>query len=155
MCTSKYLKNRPVKTHFTPRGVFGIIRLRMRTIKKVLPLWLLTLLLAGCSSTITNLTPGHQARNPTGLYHFGAAFDTSQQSLQQKTLKAYVVMGFDMYPMQQTPLVKNRWETVAPVPASQDIVLYRFKFEYEYLSIPQRKADSKLSPTYQLKIQEK
>jgi hypothetical protein len=37
----------------------------------------------------------------------------------------------------------------------KDLVHYRYKFDYEYLSIPQRKGNSKLSSPYALKIVEK
>jgi hypothetical protein len=60
-----------------------------------------------------------------------------------------------MYPMQPTPMVKNRWETMIPVPADQNMLNYRYKFDFEYYSIPNRRQNSKLSEPFQLKVLEK
>ena len=127
----------------------------MQTIKRFLPLLGLLLAVGGCTTTITNLTPSQQPRNATGLYPFAVAWESSQQSLRKDTLKACVMVGLDTYPMQPAPMVKNRWETLVAVPADKDIVHYRFKFDYDYLSIPARKSNSRLSTPYQLKIVEK
>ena len=89
------------------------------------------------------------------MYPFEVKWDSSQQSLQKDTLQAAVVVGLDTYPMQRNPLVTNRWETIVPIGPDKDLVHYRYKFDYEYLSIPNRKGNSKLSPSYSLKISEK
>jgi hypothetical protein len=124
--------------------------------KKLWPVALVALLLAGCTSTtITNLTPSRLPRNANGLYPFQAAWKSNQQSLRQESIKPYVVIGLDSYPMQPTPLVKNRWETLVPVPADKTVVNYRFKFDYEYNSIPIPRPNSKLSTPYQLQVLEK
>ncbi len=126
----------------------------MRTIKQLLWLGLLPWLLAGCSTTITNLTPGQMPRNSTGLYPFQVAWASNQRSLQNETLRAWVLIGLNAYPMQQTPLVKDRWETLVPVPPNESLVHYHYKFEYEYLGIPHRKLNSTSSPTFTLKLNE-
>jgi hypothetical protein len=54
--------------------------------------------------------------------------------------------------MQRTALVSNRWEALVPAPADRRFVSYRFKFDYEYHSIPRPRRDSRLSPPYQLEI---
>jgi hypothetical protein len=125
----------------------------MRTIKKLLWLGLLPWLISGCTTTtITNLTPRDLPRNPSGLYPFQVALDSRQQSLQNDTIRAWVMIGLDAFPMEKTAIVKNRWETLVPVPANQNLVHYRYKFEYEYLSIPNRKSNSATSTPYTLKI---
>lgn len=113
------------------------------------------LYLTGCSTTMTNLTPRNLPRNPNNLYPFEVAFDTSQKSVQEDTLKAYVLMGDQMYPMQPVQKVKNRWEILAPIPASTNYVYYRYKFDYAYDRIPSTGSSSRLSPTYQLEIVDK
>lgn len=89
------------------------------------------------------------------MYPFEVKWDSSQRSVQKDTLKAAVVIGLDTYLMQRNPLVTNRWETVVPIDPNKNLVHYRYKFDYEYLSIPQRKGNSKMSPSYTLKITEK
>ena len=118
------------------------------------PLWLLLLtplLLSGCSTT-TNLTAETQKRHPNGLYSFEVALDSNLRTIRSSTLQPYVIIGSQAYPMQPTPLVKDRWETLVPIPADKEFVNYRFKFNYEYESIPHPKRSSKLSPPYQIHI---
>jgi len=121
-------------------------------IKKLVLIAFLSCLVAGCRTTLTNLTPSQQPRSTTGLYPFEVQWDTTQQSLQESTIKAYVLIGTEAYSMQRTPKITNRWEAFIPVPPEKDAVNYRFKFEYQYLSIPNRRDNSKLSPQYQMQI---
>ncbi len=126
----------------------------MRTTKKFLLFLLAPLLLAGCS-TITNLTPSQQTRNATGLYPVEAAWDSRQQSIRPDSFKPSVMVGLQSYPMRKTPLMRNRWETLVPVPANKNSVNYRFKFDFEYNAIPAPQPESKLSREYRLEILDK
>ena len=101
---------------------------------------------------MTNLTPSQMPRNTSGLYPFEVAWDTTQQSIQEDTLRAFVLVGNESFPMQRTPKLNNRWEANVPVPADKSELNYRFKFEYQYLSIPQRRGNSRTTPQYQLRI---
>ena len=126
--------------------------------KKLLSLWLAlcaVLLLSACTTTITNLTPGTQKRSPNGLYPFEVALDTRKQCLRQETLKPYVLVGAQSYPMQPTMGLKNRWETLIPISPDKEFVNYRFKFDYEFSSIPHPQNSSKLSSPYQVRILDK
>ncbi len=128
----------------------------MATMKRFLPLLLLPLLLAGCGTTaITNLTPSRLPRKDNGQYPFGVEWSSRKQSLIKDSIKAYVVVGLDQYPMQRTPLLTNRWETLVPIAADKDGVIYRYKFDYEYRGFAAREPDSKLSKVYHLFILEK
>ncbi len=111
--------------------------------------------LTGCSTTITNLTPSHAPRNANNLYPFEVALATDQTSIRGDTLKAYVLVGQDIFPMQPVQLLKNRWEALVPVPASTNYLYYRYKFDYTYDSIPKPANSSRLSTTYQLEIVDK
>lgn len=114
------------------------------------------LLLAGCkSTTITNLTPTQLVRNSSGLYPFEMAWDTRQQSLRPESLKPYVIVGMETYPMRPTAVVSNRWETLIPISPDQKLIYYRYKVDYDYNSIPQARSNSKLSPPYRLEVTEK
>ena len=120
---------------------------------KFLPLFLCALLLAGCGTTaITNLTPSRLPRKDNGQYAFAVEWNSRQQSLIKDSIKAYVIVGLDQFPMQRTPMLTNRWETLVPVAADQEIVTYRYKFDYEYQGFPNRELDSKLSRYYRLFI---
>jgi uncharacterized protein YceK len=117
-------------------------------------LFLIPLFLSGCSS-ITNLTPSKLARNPNGFYPFEVAWQSKQQSLRKESIRVFVIMDFESYPMPPTQVVKNRWETLVPIPASKRSLSYRYKFDYEYNSIPVPKKESVLSRPYQLEITDK
>src|SRR5258708_35152932 len=124
--------------------------------KKFLPVLLLGLLLTGCTTaSLTNLTPHQEFRNESGLYPVEAAMASSQQTLRWDTIRPNVVVNTEFFPMRPTLLMSNRWETLVPVPPGKNVVYYRFKFDYDYLSFPTRKSDSKLSPVYRLQILDK
>ena len=116
-----------------------------------------TLLLVGCgtTSTVTQLSPRTQARNPEGLYPVEIEFRSNMQALKKETLKPYLQVGENSYPMRRTPRMENRWETLLPVPATNSLVNYKVKVDFEYNSFPYPKPESVLSPPYQLQIREK
>lgn len=121
--------------------------------KKVLPLLLAPLLLVGCTSTFTNLTAKKQVRNPNNLYPVEVALNTRQQSLRWDSIKPFVVIGTETYPMRQTMLMKNRWEGLIPVPPGTNRVFYHYKFDFLYNDFgrpPQ--PDSAISPQFKLEI---
>ena len=99
--------------------------------KKILPL-LPVLLLTGCATTFTRLTPLQQPRNANNLYPVEVAFNSQQQSLRWDTIHPYVVANGQLYAMRPTPMMTNRWEGFVPVPPGANQVTYRFKFEYLY-----------------------
>jgi hypothetical protein len=123
--------------------------------KKALPLLLAPCLLAGCSSTFTNLTAQHQVRNPNNLYPVEVALNTRQQSLRWDTIRAFVVVEEQPYEMRQTLLMKNRWEGLVPVPPGSNSVYYHYKFDFQSDGLGKPKADSDASPEYRLLILEK
>lgn len=127
----------------------------MQRLCNFLLVWAWSMLLAGCSTTITNLTPSQMVRNPSGLYPLSVAWHSPQRSIISDSIEPYVIVGLEAYPMQLTPLTKNRWETLVPVSADKNILNYQFKFDFEYLSIPERKSNSKLSQPFQLRIVDK
>jgi len=125
--------------------------------KKFLPfLSLVTLLvLTGCSTTFTRLTPLQQARNGNNLYPVEVMFNSTQQSLRWDSIKPYVLVNGELYPLRPVPVVLNRWEGLIPVPTTASSANYRFKFEYLYNQVGAGpKSASSLSPVYQLKIAE-
>jgi hypothetical protein len=115
-------------------------------------LLILSFLVTGCSTTITNLTPRQQIRNETGLYPFEVAWDSNERAIRKETIQPYVIIGQNSFPMQPTPMVPNRWETLIPIPHGENFVNYRYKFDYDYSSIPQRRKGSRLSPPYRLDL---
>jgi hypothetical protein len=124
-------------------------------LKKFLP-FLPVLFLAGCATpSFTRITPTLQPRNPDNLYPVEVAFDSQQQSLRWDSIKPYVLINGQTFPLRPVPIVRNRWEGLVPVPATVNTVNYRFKFDYLYNAFgkpPQ--PDSAWSKTYSLKIVE-
>jgi hypothetical protein len=121
-------------------------------LKKFLPL-LPALLLTGCSTTFTRLTPLEQPRNPNNLYPVEVQFNSTQQSLRWDSLKPYVLVNGELYPLRPEEMVQNRWEGFVPVPSGTNAVNFRFKFDYLYNSFDTPpKPNSAWSPMYQLKI---
>ena len=122
--------------------------------KFVLPL--LLVFVAGCaSSRITNLTTTRQPRNASGVYPIEVVWDSNLQALIPGSIKPFVVVEFDFYPMRPSLHISNRWETVIPVAADKNSVIYHFKVDYEYRAFGKPQKNSKLSPSYKLEIVDK
>jgi hypothetical protein len=128
--------------------------MKFRIVQQAVALGVLAVL-CGCSTTISNLTPTQHPRNPNNLYPFEVTFDTNQKTVREQTLKPYVMIGAQLYPMQPAPMLKNRWEAQVPIGANTNHVYYRYKFDYEFDRIPTPGEGSRLSPTYQLEIVDK
>lgn len=115
----------------------------------------LSLFVSGCSTTISNLTPSQQPRNSNNLYPFEVTYDTNQKTVRENTLRPFVMVGGELYPMEPVPMLQNRWEAHVPIPATTNYVYYRYKFDYDYDRIGKAGESSRLSPTYQLEIVDK
>ena len=114
--------------------------------------FLAPLLLAGCATHITNLTPHQQSRNANNLYPVEAAFDSREQSIRWQTIRPEIVVGNDLYPMRPTPMMTNRWEGLIPVPAGGKAVRYRYKFDFNRNAFGTPHADTMVSQEYTLRI---
>ena len=111
------------------------------------------LLMTGCAATFTRLTPLEQPRNPNNLYPVEVQFNSPQQSLRRDSIKPYVQVNGDLYPLRPVEMVQNRWEGFVPVPVGANTVSFRFKFDYLYNNIgTPPKPDSAWSSLYQLRI---
>ncbi len=110
------------------------------------------LLLAGCATNFTNLTPQQQPRNTNNLYTVEVALASRQQALRWDSIKPQILIGNDSYPMRPTPLMTNRWEGLVPVPPGTDLIHYRYKFDYSVNSLGKPRPDSAFSPEYSLKV---
>ena len=120
--------------------------------KKFLPL-LPVLLLAGCTSTFTRVTPLEQPRNANNLYPVEVIFTSNQQALRWESVKPFVLVNGDLYPLRPVPVVPNRWEGFVPVAPTANGATYRFKFDYLYNNVgTDPKPGSAFSPLYNLKI---
>lgn len=111
---------------------------------------------AGCSSRITNLTPSALPREQSGLYHFETEWTSTQRTrnLAAETIKAFVVIDQKFHPMERVARMTNRWEAEIPIPASQNPVFYRFKWDYETAGFGKNVPNSLRSPEYRLEIVE-
>jgi len=120
--------------------------------KKSLLLLPALLLLAGCASVGTNLSAQRQLRNKENLYPVEVEFDSRQQSLRWESVKAFVIVGKETYPMRKTHLMNNRWEVLVPVPANISTIAYHYKFDYLYNDFGGPKPGSASTRTYALEI---
>ncbi len=120
--------------------------------KKFLPVLFLPVLLVGCATQLTNLTPSQQTRNPNNLYRVEAAFDTRQQTVRWQSIHPQIVVGTEFYDMHPTPLMTNRWEGLIPVPPGTSTVRYHYKFEFQYNKMGKPGSDTAVSPEYTLHI---
>ena len=124
--------------------------MKLRKFLLILPV----LVLAGCASgTFTRLTPNEQPRNANNLYPVEALFNSQQQALRWDSIKAYVLVNGQPYPMRPVAMLPNRWEGLVPVPPTDNTVKYRFKFDYLYNTFgAPPKPNSEFSPAYTLHV---
>jgi uncharacterized protein YceK len=120
--------------------------------KKIVSLLMLSALLTGCTS-ITNLTPSHYPRDPSGYYRVEAAWYSDREAVREDSIRPSVQIGLtNSYAMKPIPLVTDRWEAYIPVPADQDMVLYRYKFDFLDNALGGPRPNSMTSPDYELRI---
>jgi len=142
---------RIAKSTFT--SALAVCNSRAAMAKKWICLVLLSaLFLAGCVTTVTNLTSTTQPRNPNNLYLIEYQWDTTQQTIKATSVKPYVVVGFDTYEMKKTLRLTNRWEVLVPIPPDKNVIDYHFKVEYEYARFGKPGVASKSSPEHKLYI---
>jgi hypothetical protein len=124
-------------------------------LKKSLPVLSLSLLLlAGCATQLTNLTPQQQVRNTNNIYTVEAAFDSTQQTIRWQSIQPKILVGTTTYDMRPTPFMTNRWEGLIPVAPDKNVVTYRYKFDFRYNRMGTPGNDSALSREYSLRILE-
>jgi hypothetical protein len=123
--------------------------------KKSLPVLCLSLLLAGCASQLTNLTPQQQARNANNLYPVEVSFNSRQETIRWQSIKPKIVVGSEVYDMRPTPLMTNRWEGLIPVPPDTSVIRYRYKLNFDYNRMGKPGSDTALSPEYTLHVNPK
>ena len=105
----------------------------MDILKKLFPLMLLAAFLTSCATTtITNLTPTQYPRNPSGQYLVEMQITSEQQTLRPETIKPYVVVGTQSYPMAQTRKTMNRWEAMIPIASDKTGIAFHYKVDYQY-----------------------
>ncbi len=121
-------------------------------LKKFLPLLSVPLLLAGCATQLTNLTPLQQFRDTNNLYRVEVAFNSRQQTIRWKSIEPKVVVGKESYEMRPTQLMTNRWEGLIPVPVGTSAIRYHYRFDYLYNRMGNPGHDSALSQEYTLRI---
>ena len=122
--------------------------------KKSLPVLLLPLLLAGCATQLTNLTPQQQHRNANNLYPVEVSFNSRQETVRWQSIRPQIVVGPEVYPMRPTPLMTNRWEGLVPVPQGVSAVRYHYKLDFQFNKMGKPGSDTALSREYTLRILE-
>lgn len=114
--------------------------------------WVLFAVLGlGCTgSRNTNLTPRTAAPSAEASYLFETTFRTQRRGVNPENVKAWVVIGLNLYPMQPVPNTVNRFEALVPLPTDRPVVRYRYKFEFLYPGVLDNKVNSTMSPEYEL-----
>ncbi len=120
--------------------------------KKTLILLPALLLLAGCATTITNISAQRQLRNANGLYPVEVTYDSRQQALRWDTIQVSIIVGKETYPMRRVKLLNNRWEGLISVPAGVKTVSYHYKFDYQVTDFGKLSKGTASSKSYQLLI---
>ncbi len=121
-------------------------------LKKILPFLLLPLLIAGCATDITNLTPRQQTRNQNNLYPVEVAFVSKQQNIRWDSVKPTVIVDGQPFQMKPTLLMTNRWEGLVPAPMGASAVKYHYRVDFNVNGFGKVSAENAISQDYTLKI---
>jgi hypothetical protein len=110
--------------------------------------------LTGCAA-VTNLTPSRYLRTADGLYHFEVKLDSREQALRWDSIKAFVRIGTEEFPMTRVQNLKNRWEVLIPLPKETEVVHYSYRFRYEVNDFGGPAPGNLDSANYRLEIKER
>jgi hypothetical protein len=124
----------------------------MNDISRIIILSFSLILFAGCSTTITNLTPSQLPRADSALYPLDAHWELPRKEILEDSIQPYAVVEMEQYLMKRTPHVEDRWETVIPIPPEKNYIDYYFKIDYNYHGFGVIKHNSVASDPYSLKI---
>jgi hypothetical protein len=124
----------------------------MKSASPVVWVLLATLGLGCASSQNTNLTSRSPAPSPEANYLFETTFRTHRRGVQPENVKAWVVMGLSLYPMQPVPNTENRFEALLPLPTDRSVLRYRYKFQFTYPGVLDNNINSTMSPEYELQV---
>ncbi len=113
---------------------------------------LLAGLWAGCAPHYVNLTPASAPRSATQDYPFEVEWQIRRTGANNAEVRAYVVIDQQFYPLQRVPQTENRFEGRVPIAADRHTILYRYRFDYLYPSLPGKVASSDWSPEYRLTL---
>jgi hypothetical protein len=108
--------------------------------------------MAGCATTVTNITSSTQPRNPNNQYLIEFQWTTTEQAVIPDSVQPYVVTGFDTFEMRPVMRMTNRWETYVPVPPDKNVLIYHFKVDYETRAFGKPVKRSKNSEDYKLYV---
>jgi hypothetical protein len=126
---------------------------RMKFVQTAVCVALVAIAGAGCAgSRNTNLTPRSLPVATDSSYLFETTFTSDRRGVYPESVKAWVMIDLQLYPMQRVPNTENRFEALIPLPRDRNVVRYNYKFEYAYAGTAVRLYDSKLSPEYTLVI---
>jgi len=98
------------------------------------------------------LTPRSATPSPDANYMFETTFRTHRRGVQPENVKAWVVVGLNLYPMQPVPNTENRFEALLPLPTDRSVLRYRYKFQFTYPGVLDNKINSTMSPEYELQM---
>ncbi len=109
---------------------------------------------SGCTSHVTNFTPTALPREASGLYHFEAEWTSTQRTreLRADTIRGWVVLDHQFYPMEPVSRLKDRWESEVPIPASVNAVYYYFKWDYQTAGFGHNNPNSTRSKLYRVEV---
>ena len=93
-----------------------------------------TLLLTGCSLTITNLTPDTVPANPSQIYTITARFEPKANAIIATSIQPRIIIDGQSYKMSKATAGTDLWEFEYQLPASRPNARYYFIANYDVRS---------------------
>jgi hypothetical protein len=117
-----------------------------------------TVVLAGCAEVSTtkvsntNLTPRTIPTDAGSTYLFETTFESIRRSVDPSSVKAWVMLETQLYPMARVPNTLDRFEALVPLPPGKTYLVYKYKFEFSYPGLGTHEVNSDWSQEYRMVV---
>ena len=109
-------------------------------------------LLAGCSMTLTNLTPPSLPENPSQIYTISVRVTTQAPAIIKSSIQACIVIDGQNHVMQKSNVVEDQYDFDYQLPPGRDELKYYFIVYYKYDTANGARSHEKVTELQQAKI---
>lgn len=105
--------------------------------------WLCLVVLTGCSVKIDTITPTQLPANPSNIYTISARPLVSNDVVDSKTVKMFIVIDGQKHPMQLSPMGKDYFDYEYRLPQGRDSAIYYLEMHYRMRNFGDRPSPEK------------
>lgn len=91
----------------------------------------LSLLLCGCKTTFTNLTPQQVPQNPSGIYTLSFAAKIGESDVAKDSIEGFITIDGERHPMRETSPGSRVFEYEYAIPQNRQHATYFYEMQYK------------------------